>query len=84
MCCAYILYSQSLDKYYIGSTIHLWQRLNEHNSGSSNYTRSGMPWELAYAIQCDDISSARQLEIKIKKRGAKRYLESLRSNIINS
>ena len=34
-----------------------------------------------YAIQCDEISTAKELEIRIKKRGAERYLESLRGNL---
>ena len=81
MCHTYILFSQSLNKYYVGSTIHLLERIEEHNRGKSSFTKSVIPWELMYAIECDEISQARELEIKIKKRGAVRYLESLRMNI---
>ena len=44
----YILYSQSIDAYYIGSTINLEDRLFRHNSGRSKYTKRGIPWTLVY------------------------------------
>ena len=84
MCCAYILFSPSLGKYYMGSTTNLWRRLEEHNNGSSTYTKKGIPWFISYAIKCDSIFGARELEAKIKKRGAQRYLDSLQYNILSS
>ena len=77
----YILFSASLNKYYIGSTTHLWIRIDEHNAGKTPSTRSGIPWILMYAIHCDDIAAARELESKIKKRGAARFLESLKEKV---
>jgi putative endonuclease len=44
----YILYSRSPDKYYIGSTGDLTDRLHRHNAGRSKYTRAGVPWDLVY------------------------------------
>ncbi|MBI2333929.1 MAG: GIY-YIG nuclease family protein, partial [Chloroflexi bacterium] len=41
----YILYSQSLRRYYVGSTENVMRRLQEHNAGKSKYTRAGTPWE---------------------------------------
>jgi putative endonuclease len=75
----YILYSPSLQKYYIGSTQHLNIRLEEHNRGKSPFTKSGMPWNLIHAMECTDRSQAIQLEMKIKKRGIKRFLLDLNS-----
>jgi putative endonuclease len=80
----YILFSKSLTKYYIGSTSHLFQRLEEHNRGKTPFTRTGKPWTLIYAITCDDKSSAIELEKKIKKRGAERYLNALQENILSA
>ena len=37
-------------------------------------TKSGTPWELVLQIKVSDRSEAMILERKIKKRGAKRYL----------
>ena len=80
----YILYSESINKYYVGSTSHLFQRLEEHNRGKTPFTRTGIPWTLMYAITCDDNSSAIELEKKIKKRGAERFLNSLQENILSA
>ena len=40
----YILYSSSLDKYYVGSTGNFVKRIVEHNSGKGNFTSKGIPW----------------------------------------
>ena len=73
----YILYSKTSLKYYTGQTNNLEDRLFRHNSGLSLSTKTGRPWSLIYQIQFNTRSEAVQLEIKIKKRGAKRYLEDL-------
>ncbi len=73
----YILFSKSSLKYYTGQTDDLENRLQRHNSGLSLSTKSGKPWELIYQIQFSTRSEAMLLEKKIKKRGAKRYLEDV-------
>ena len=35
-CCCYILFSSSLNKYYVGSTIDIDRRIEEHNRGKKN------------------------------------------------
>jgi putative endonuclease len=57
-CFLYVLYSKSLDKYYIGSTEDLPDRLSRHNSGRSQHTKRGAPWELAYCEEYDTRSEA--------------------------
>lgn len=39
----YIIYSEKLDKYYVGACIDLKRRLYEHNIGHSKFTSTGMP-----------------------------------------
>ena len=73
----YILFSDSLKKYYVGSTLHLSIRLDEHNRGKSPFTKKGIPWNLVHHIECESHSEAIQLENKIKKRGIKRFLEDV-------
>ena len=73
----YILFSKSSLKYYTCQTDNLENRLQRHNSGLSLSTKSGKPWELIYQIQFSTRSEAMLLEKKIKKRGAKRYLEDV-------
>ncbi len=73
----YILFSKTSLKYYTGQTNNLEDRLNRHNSGLSLSTKSGKPWTLIYQLQFNTRSEALQIESKIKKRGAKRYLEEI-------
>ena len=76
----YILYSPSLNKYYVGSTIHLSMRIEEHNRGKSPFTKKGVPWNLVHHIECDSHIAAVQLENKIKKRGIRRFLLNIKSD----
>jgi putative endonuclease len=73
----YILYSQKTSKYYIGSTSNIEDRLKHHNGGHTPSTKSGTPWEIVKVIEGPDRSRALKLELKIKKRGAKRFLEDI-------
>ncbi len=77
----YILFSSSKSKYYIGQTLDIENRLNQHNSGFSLSTKYGIPWEIVQTFMCETRSEAILLEKKIKKRGAKRYLEDLNKNL---
>ena len=72
---AYVLYSERLDKYYVGSTQDLDDRLSRHNAGRSKYTKSGVPWQLVTSFDFESRSDAVKLENKIKKRGIKRFLD---------
>ena len=65
----YIVYSEKLDRYYIGSTKDFERRLTDHNRGKTQYARSGMPWKLVYSEKFPDRPSAvrRELFIKNKK-----------------
>jgi putative endonuclease len=44
----YILFSKSLNKYYIGSSSNIEDRLKKHNQIHKGYTASGQPWILVY------------------------------------
>ena len=71
----YILYSESLQKYYVGQTADIEARLKAHNSGKANFTSKGIPWKLVHFFACLDRSEATRLETSIKRRGIKRYLQ---------
>ncbi len=76
----YILIFNSRNKFYIGSTNDIQRRLTEHNSGQTKSTKFGIPWQLVYSNEFSTKSEATQLEIKSKKRGAKRFLDNLRDS----
>ena len=44
----YILFSQKLNKRYIGSTSDIRKRINDHNCGKSSFSSRGIPWKLIY------------------------------------
>jgi putative endonuclease len=73
----YILYSSVKDKYYIGQTQDLNNRLIEHNSGESKSTKSGIPWRIAYQKEFDTRKAAMSFESHLKKMKNRRYLESI-------
>ncbi|MCF1191968.1 GIY-YIG nuclease family protein [Mangrovimonas sp. AS39] len=71
----YILWSESLGRYYCGESKDVDNRLLVHNKGGNKYTTKGIPWKLQEVFEVSNRSEARKLENKIKKRGIKRFLE---------
>jgi putative endonuclease len=76
----YILWTEVLQKYYVGSTNDLEDRLYRHNSGQSTFTSKGVPWKLICSFDRPDRKGAVSLENKIKKRGIERFLLSQASH----
>jgi len=68
----YIIYSESIDKYYIGYTHDLALRLERHNNGWGKYSSKGIPWKLVYQKYL--VPCLMQLKEKMKSR---KYIESL-------
>lgn len=71
----YILYSESKGKYYTGYSEDTKKRLIQHNSGETKSTKSGIPWIQVWQSLATTKTEALRLERRIKKRGAKRFLE---------
>ena len=74
----YILYSEIRSKYYVGQTANIDKRLKRHNQGNVPSTKTGIPWLLVLQIEVLNRSQALLLERKIKKRGAKRFIDDHR------
>ena len=72
----YILYSETIRRYYVGQTADIEIRLVRHNEGYVKSIKKGSPWTLIHSIKVHSRSEALFLERKIKKRGAKRYLDN--------
>jgi putative endonuclease len=77
MAWVYILYSQKINKYYVGACTDLDRRLYEHNLGHSKFTSTGIPWRLVYSEELEDLILAKQRELKIKKMKSRTYIEDL-------
>lgn len=71
-----ILYSQKRSRYYVGQTADIDKRLKRHNSGAVKSTKTGAPWILVLQLEVSSRSEGVLLEKKIKKRGAKRFIDN--------
>ena len=75
---AYILYSPSADKYYVGQTPELETRLLFHNELSErSFTARYRPWTLERVIAVNNRSEAMLVERYIKARKSKHYIRRL-------
>ena len=62
----YILYSSTLDKYYIGSTsVVLEERLRRHLSSYKGFTSKVKDWKIVYSEHYDDIKEAMKREKQV-------------------
>jgi len=73
----YILYSPSRDRYYVGHTHDLPQRIDQHNAGRTTSTKSGRPWSIVYSEKLPDKSAAAKRELEIKNMKSRIYIERL-------
>src|SRR5437867_1337789 len=73
----YILYSPSLDKYYVGSTTDIARRVQEHNRGKDKFTRTGRPWTLVYREEFERLIEARGRERYIKRMKSRKFIRSV-------
>jgi len=73
----YILYSKELDRYYVGSTSNLQERLNKHLSSNKGFTSKAKDWELKYQESFESTSDALKREFQIKKWKSSRMIEKL-------
>jgi len=70
----YILYSSKINKYYIGQTVDINRRMEEHNRGKTAFLATGIPWRIVYSKVHTSRTEAIKEEKIIKKRGAARFL----------
>jgi putative endonuclease len=73
----YILYSEKLNKYYVGACIDMERRFYEHNIGHSKFTSTGLPWKIVHKEFYETIAEAKKRELYIKKQKSRKYIELL-------
>ena len=73
----YIIYSASLDRYYVGSTGNMEDRMFRHNNSGSKSTKSASDWVLVYSEDFETRSEAVQRELEIKGKKSRKYIERL-------
>ena len=78
MITVYALKSEITDNIYVGMTGNLERRLQEHNTGNTQSTKSGRPWRIIYKeVGFIDHSSARFREKYLKSGRGKEFLKRL-------
>lgn len=80
--CTYILYSETLNKYYVGACQEsLDGRILNHNTGfygSKTFTSNANDWILYLKIETQDYAHAIRIERKIKSMKSRVYIENLK------
>jgi putative endonuclease len=76
----YIIYSQQLNKFYVGYSVDLIKRLAQHNAGMSVFTAKASDWVLKYSESFPDRDSAIKREKEIKSKKSRKYIEWLISS----
>ena len=76
----YILYSQSIDRFYIGETIDVENRLSEHNEHffTGAFTSKANDWTVFLTLECKNRTQARMIESHIKRMKSKTYIHNLK------
>ena len=74
----YILYSTKIDKYYIGSTSNLNNRLEFHNSEYNKiWSKRGKPWEMVFSHKFATSTEAIKTEKFIKRQKSRTFISKL-------
>jgi putative endonuclease len=63
----YIIFSSSLNKYYVGYSVNIETRLIEHNSGISTFTSKASDWEFRWKKELHELLTNESLIRRIKK-----------------
>ena len=74
----YILKSEKVDRFYIGSTKDIDKRIYEHNSSRARWTKRYQPWSLVYKEEFEIRGEAVKRERELKKmKTINRFISSL-------
>ena len=73
----YILYSSSFDRYYVGQTNNLDNRLKRHNSGYVKSTKAYVPWNLVYHEEFKTRKESMNRESYLKRLKSSKSLKNL-------
>ena len=77
----YVIYSPSVNRYYIGETVDIAERLVQHRMHhyAGSFTSIADDWELAFSLRFKDRASALKAESHLKKSKSKVYLKRLQT-----
>ena len=77
----YIIFSERLNRFYIGTTDDFSKRLEEHNFGhfKDSFSKKGIPWTRFLLIENLESTQAYQIEMHIKSMKSAVYIRNLKS-----
>ena len=73
----YIIFSEILNKYYIGSTTNIEERLVKHNHNHKGFTGNKSDWKIVYFEEYMIKTDALKRELQIKKWKSRIKIEKL-------
>ncbi len=73
----YVLKSMINNRYYVGSTSNIEERVQRHNAGRVRSTKPFIPWELIYSEPFTSLKTANRREFQIKAWKSREAIERL-------
>ncbi len=69
----YILYSKKFDRYYVGMSFNVEDRLKQHNSERVKSTKAFVPWTIIHTEEYKTRIEARKREKYLKSAAGRRW-----------
>ena len=78
----YILHSKAIDKFYVGETYDIKERMQNHNQHyyQNAFTKIANDWECVLSFECPTQTDARYLENFIKRMKSKNFIQKIINN----
>lgn len=76
----YVIYSKTIDSFYIGQSVNLEVRVQQHVVHEKLHatTAKADDWVIFYYLECKSRQQAIQIEHHIKRMKSRNYLENLK------
>ena len=78
----YIIFSKSKDKFYIGETVNISQRIIKHSNHSykGSFTKIASDWKIAIEYKCKNKDDALFLEAFVKRMKNRKFILKIINN----
>ena len=75
----YIIFSESSDKFYVGETGNVPERIMQHNLGhyKASFSKIACDWKLFWSLECVSRRQALKIEKHIKNMRTRKFYENL-------
>ncbi len=75
----YILHSKTINKYYIGQTQNIQQRIVQHNThhNKKGFTKAAIDWEVVFTFENQNKTTILKLERFIKRMKSPTFIKKI-------